>query len=108
MMLILPVLTLTLIELGYILRITRASMVEVMKSPYIRTAFLKGLPYKKVVFKHAVKNALIAPITVIMLHVNWLLGELSLWRWYSDTRDSGPICWNRHCIKISTLWKPVP
>jgi peptide/nickel transport system permease protein len=51
-------------------------MVEVMKSPYIRTAFLKGLPYKKVVFKHAVKNALIAPITVIMLHVNWLLGGI--------------------------------
>ena len=76
MMLILPVLTLTLIELGYVLRITRASMVEVMKSPYIRTAFLKGLPYKKVVFKHAVKNALIAPITVIMLHVNWLLGGI--------------------------------
>ncbi|MDZ7666461.1 MAG: ABC transporter permease [Desulfotignum sp.] len=75
-MLVLPVLTLTLIELGYILRITRASMVEVMKSPYIRTAFLKGLPYKKVVFKHAVKNALIAPITVIMLHVNWLLGGI--------------------------------
>ncbi|MBG0779403.1 MAG: ABC transporter permease, partial [Desulfotignum balticum] len=73
---ILPVLTLTLIELGYILRITRASMVEVMKAPYIRTAFLKGLPYKQVVFKHAVKNALIAPITVIMLHVNWLLGGI--------------------------------
>ena len=76
MMLVLPVLTLTLIELGYVLRITRASMVEVMKSPYIRTAFLKGLPFKKVVFKHAVRNALIAPITVIMLHVNWLLGGI--------------------------------
>ncbi len=76
MMLILPVLTLTLIELGYVLRITRASMVEVMKSPYIRTAFLKGLPFKQVVFKHAVRNALIAPITVIMLHVNWLLGGI--------------------------------
>ncbi len=76
MMLILPVLTLTLIELGYVLRITRASMVEVMKSPYIRTAFLKGLPYSKVVIKHAVRNALIAPITVIMLHVNWLLGGI--------------------------------
>ena len=49
-MLILPVLTLTLIELGYVLRITRASMVEVMKAPYIRTAFLKGLPYWRVVF----------------------------------------------------------
>ncbi|MCG8688017.1 MAG: ABC transporter permease [Desulfobacterales bacterium] len=76
MMLVLPVLTLTLIELGYVLRITRASMVEVMKSPYIRTAFLKGLPYKQVVLKHAVRNALIAPITVIMLHVNWLLGGI--------------------------------
>jgi peptide/nickel transport system permease protein len=75
-MLILPVLTLTLIELGYILRITRASMVEVMKSPYIRTAYLKGLSYRRIVFKHAVRNALMAPITVIMLHVNWLMGGI--------------------------------
>lgn len=75
-MLILPVLTLTLIELGYILRITRASMVEVMRSPYIRTAHLKGLPYWRIIFKHAVRNALMAPITVIMLHVNWLMGGI--------------------------------
>lgn len=75
-MLILPVLTLTLVELGYILRITRASMVEVMKSPYIRTAYLKGLPYGRIVFKHAVRNAMMAPITVIMLHVNWLMGGI--------------------------------
>ncbi len=75
-MLILPVLTLTLIELGYVLRITRASMVEVMKSPYIRTAYLKGLPYWRIVLKHAVRNALMAPITVIMLHVNWLMGGI--------------------------------
>jgi len=75
-MLILPVLTLTLIELGYVLRITRASMVEVMKAPYIRTAFLKGLPFRRVVTKHAVRNALMAPVTVIMLHVNWLLGGI--------------------------------
>jgi peptide/nickel transport system permease protein len=75
-MLILPVLTLTLIELGYVLRITRASMADVMKAPYIRTAFLKGLPYRRVVFRHAIRNALMAPITVIMLHVNWLLGGI--------------------------------
>jgi len=75
-MLILPVLTLTLIELGYVLRITRASMVEVMRSPYIRTAYLKGLPYWRIVFKHAIRNALMAPITVIMLHVNWLMGGI--------------------------------
>ncbi len=75
-MLVLPILTLTLIELGYVLRITRASMVEVMKAPYVRTAFLKGLPYSRIVFKHALRNALMAPITVIMLHVNWLLGGI--------------------------------
>jgi peptide/nickel transport system permease protein len=75
-MLILPVLTLTLIELGYVLRITRASMVEVMRSPYIRTAYLKGLPYWRIVGKHAIRNALMAPITVIMLHVNWLMGGI--------------------------------
>jgi peptide/nickel transport system permease protein len=75
-MLVLPVLTLTLIELGYVLRITRASMVEVMRSPYIRTAYLKGLPYWRIVIKHAIRNALMAPITVIMLHVNWLMGGI--------------------------------
>jgi peptide/nickel transport system permease protein len=75
-MLVLPVLTLTLIELGYVARITRASMVEVMDSAYIRTAIIKGMPYRRVVARHAVRNALMAPITVIMLHVNWLIGGL--------------------------------
>ena len=75
-MLVLPVLTLTLIELGYILRITRASVAETIQSPYIRTAFLKGLPYWKVVIVHTLRNALIAPVTVIMLHVTWLLGGI--------------------------------
>lgn len=73
-MLVLPVLTLTLVELGYVLRITRASIVEVMRTNYIRTAILKGLPFRRVVFTHALRNALLAPITVIMLHVNWLVG----------------------------------
>lgn len=75
-MLILPVLTLTLGELGYVLRITRASVVDVMKAPYIRTAFIKGLPYTMVIRRHLLRNALIAPITVIMLHINWLLGGI--------------------------------
>lgn len=75
-MLVLPVLTLTLAELGYVLRITRASMVEVMRTNYIRTAVLKGLPRFQIIFKHALRNALMAPITVIMLHVNWLVGGI--------------------------------
>jgi peptide/nickel transport system permease protein len=75
-LLILPVLTLTLVEVGYVARMTRASMVEVMNAPYIRTAFLKGLPYRRIVLRHALRNALMAPITVIMLHVNWLVGGI--------------------------------
>ena len=75
-MLVLPVMTLTLIELGYVLRITRSSMVEVMRTNYIRTATLKGLPRRQIVFKHALRNALMAPITIIILHVNWLIGGI--------------------------------
>jgi peptide/nickel transport system permease protein len=73
-LLILPVMTLTAVELGYVARMTRASMVEVMDSPYIRTAVIKGMPRSRIVTRHAVRNALMAPITIIMLHVNWLIG----------------------------------
>lgn len=75
-LLVLPVMTLTAVELGYVARMTRASMVEIMDMPYIRTAIIKGLPFSRVVFGHAVRNALLAPITIIMLHVNWLIGGL--------------------------------
>jgi peptide/nickel transport system permease protein len=75
-LLVLPVLTLTLVEVGYVARMTRASMIEVMNAPYIRTAYLKGLPPRRIVLKHALRNALMAPITVIMLHVNWLIGGI--------------------------------
>lgn len=71
---VLPVLTLTLIEVGYVARITRASMIDVLDSQYIRTAHLKGLSYWKIVGRHALRNAMLAPIAVIMLHVNWLIG----------------------------------
>ncbi len=75
-LLALPVMTLTAVELGYVARMTRASMVEVMDSAYIRTAIIKGMPRMRVVLRHAVRNALMAPITIIMLHVNWLVGGL--------------------------------
>ncbi|WP_026380490.1 ABC transporter permease [Afifella pfennigii] len=71
--LVLPVLTLVIYDFGYVARMTRASMAEVMTSQYIRTAILKGIPYRRVVMKHALRNALIAPFTVIVLQMNWLL-----------------------------------
>ena len=69
----LPVMTMAIYGMGYIARMTRASMAEVMTSQYIRTARLKGLSFKTVVLKHALRNALIAPFTVIMLQFPWLL-----------------------------------
>ena len=69
----LPVLTISLYGMGYIARMTRASMSEVMTAQYIRTARLKGVSFPNVVMKHALRNALIAPFTVIMLQIPWLL-----------------------------------
>ncbi|MBY8978200.1 ABC transporter permease [Rhodobacteraceae bacterium NNCM2] len=69
----LPVMTMAIYGMGYIARMTRASMAEVMTSQYIRTARLKGLSFRTVVLKHALRNALIAPFTVIMLQFPWLL-----------------------------------
>ncbi|MEX0284105.1 MAG: ABC transporter permease [Paracoccaceae bacterium] len=69
----LPVLTISLYGMGYIARMTRASMTEVMTAQYIRTARLKGVSFHNIVLKHALRNALIAPFTVIMLQFPWLL-----------------------------------
>ena len=71
--LILPIMVLVIYDFGYVARMTRASMAEVMTTHYIRTAVLKGLPYRKVILRHALRNALIAPFTVIMLQIPWLL-----------------------------------
>jgi peptide/nickel transport system permease protein len=69
----LPVAALALYGLGYIARMTRASMAEVMNEQYIRTARLKGVRFSGVVIKHALRNALIAPFTVVMLQFPYLL-----------------------------------
>jgi peptide/nickel transport system permease protein len=69
----LPVLTVALYGMGYIARMTRASMTEVMTAQYVRTARLKGVSFPQIVVRHALRNALIAPFTVIMLQFPWLL-----------------------------------
>ncbi|MEM1313672.1 MAG: ABC transporter permease [Pseudomonadota bacterium] len=69
----LPVMTMAIYGMGYIARMTRASMAEVMTAQYIRTARLKGVSFPQIVIKHALRNALIAPFTVIMLQFPWLL-----------------------------------
>jgi peptide/nickel transport system permease protein len=70
----LPVATLTVESLAYITRTTRSSMIEVLKTPYVRTATLKGLPRRVVLVKHALRNGLLPTITVIAFNFGWMLG----------------------------------
>ena len=75
-MLILPALTATLVLLAYIARLTRAGVVEELKKSYVRTAVLKGLPHRTVMFKHVLRNALLPTITVIAISFGWLISGL--------------------------------
>ena len=88
---VLPVLVLVLYGFGYIARMMRASMAEVMQSPYIRTAILKGLPYQRVITKHALRNALIAPFTVIILQINWLLSGVIAVEYFFSYKGFGAL-----------------
>lgn len=74
--LFLPAVTATLVLLGYVSRMTRAGVIDELKKPYVRTAVLKGLPRRQVIFKHVLRNALLPTITVIALSVGWLIGGL--------------------------------
>jgi peptide/nickel transport system permease protein len=72
--LILPALTLGTIPLAILARITRSAMLEVLSQDYIRTARAKGLLERWVIFKHALKNALLPVVTIIGLQFGTLLG----------------------------------
>jgi peptide/nickel transport system permease protein len=74
--LILPALTLTLVMLAHTARMTRTSMAEVLRTNYVRTAVLKGLRWRTVICKHALRNALLPTITVVAMNVGWLIGGL--------------------------------
>src|SRR5499426_1685841 len=71
--LVLPVAVIVLFDAGYVVSMIRASMVEVMQRPYIRTAVLKGMAFRRVVIRHAIRNAMINPVTVILLQINYLI-----------------------------------
>jgi peptide/nickel transport system permease protein len=72
--LILPSIALGTIPMAMIARITRSSMLEIIRQDFIRTERAKGLPERMVIFKHALKNALIPIITVIGMEFGLLLG----------------------------------
>jgi peptide/nickel transport system permease protein len=74
--LILPALPLVLVLFGYIARMTRSGMVEALDSDYTRTAVLKGLRWRTVIWRHVLRNALLPTITVIATQVGYLIGGL--------------------------------
>jgi peptide/nickel transport system permease protein len=73
--LILPALTVAASFLAVVTRMVRSSVVEVLEEDYIRTAASKGLPFGRVLVKHALRNALIPVVTVVGLQIGFLLGN---------------------------------
>ncbi len=71
--LVLPSISLALLQIGLLARITRATMLEVLRNDYVRTARAKGLPRRMVVGKHALKNVMIPVVTVIGISFGLLL-----------------------------------
>jgi peptide/nickel transport system permease protein len=68
--------TLVFAHLAHVSRLTRSSMIEVLRSPYVVAARAKGLPERTVVLRHALRNALLPSITVLALDIGRLTGGI--------------------------------
>lgn len=89
--LVMPAMVLVLFGFGYVARMMRASMAEVMQSNYLRTAMLRGLPFRRVILHHGLRNAMIAPFTVIILQINWLLSGVIVVEFFFAYRGFGAL-----------------
>lgn len=74
--LVLPVLPLVFVFFGYIARMARAGTVEALDADYTRTAILKGLPRRIVIFRHVLRNALLPTVTVAATQLGYMIGGL--------------------------------
>lgn len=74
--LVLPVLTVSLIMVAHVSRMVRSELVDVLHTDYVRSARLKGLGRRRVLFRHALRNALLPTITIVALDVGYLLGGI--------------------------------
>ncbi len=70
---ILPMITLAFVMTAHILRITRASVIDTMSSEFVKMATLKGVPFRRIVFRHALPSALLPTINIVALTMAWLL-----------------------------------
>ena len=74
--LVLPTATLTFTLIAHVSRMTRSSMIETLRSNYVRNARAKGLPERVVILRHALRNALLPTITVLAIDIGWLIGGI--------------------------------
>jgi peptide/nickel transport system permease protein len=74
--LILPTATLTFTLIAHVSRMTRSSMIETLRTQYVRNARAKGLPERVVIWRHALRNALLPTITVLAVDIGWLIGGI--------------------------------
>jgi peptide/nickel transport system permease protein len=74
--LVLPVATVVIVAIGFAIRMVRAGVIEAMASEYVHAARLNGIPERRVVIKHALRNALAPTVQVIALTLQWLIGGL--------------------------------
>ncbi|WP_075883020.1 ABC transporter permease [Candidatus Protochlamydia sp. W-9] len=81
---ILPSLSLALLPMAFIARLTRASLIEILKTDYIKAAQAKGLPYYKILYSHALRNALLPVISYLgQLLANILVGSFIIEKIFS-------------------------
>jgi len=69
-----PTLTLIIVVSAQIIRMTRATVLNVMSSPYVEMAILKGVPRRRIILRHALLNAIGPIVNVIALNLAWLVG----------------------------------
>jgi peptide/nickel transport system permease protein len=92
--LILPAVPLVFILFGYIARMARAGTMEALDSDYVRTATLKGLPRRVVIFRHVLRNSLLPTITVIATQTGYLIGGLFVIENLFNYPGLGRLIWN--------------
>ena len=76
LLLALPVLTLNLVMTAYVVRQTRASMIEILQSDFVRAASLRGLSRSRVLLRHALPSAVGPAVNAIALNAGWLVGGI--------------------------------
>jgi peptide/nickel transport system permease protein len=72
----LPVAALTMVLTAHLLRQTRSGVLEVLAADYVRTARLKGLPERQVLWRHVLRNSLTVTVTVLALDIGYLMGSI--------------------------------